>query len=108
MAIDCTMLVTIGLITSTQANATKKTFDGALWLLNYAASNPDAKIMYTASDMVLHIHSNGNYLSKPKARSPAGGHFFPSNLSLSPNKQPKTTRHQRAPFICYLASYAMS
>ena len=88
MAVDCTMLVALGSITSTQANATEKTFAEVLWLLNYAASNPDAEIMYTASDMILHIHSDGSYLSEPKARSRAGGHFFLSDLSLSPNEQP--------------------
>jgi hypothetical protein len=40
MAVDCTMLVALGSITSTQANATEKTFAEVLWLLNYAASNP--------------------------------------------------------------------
>jgi hypothetical protein len=102
------MLVALGSITSTQANATKKTFAEVLWLLNYAASNPDAKIMYTASNMVLHIHSNNSYLSEPKARSRAGGHFFLSDLSLSPNKQWTNTRHQTAPFTRYLASYTTS
>ena len=29
--------------------------------------------------MVLAIHSNVSYLSEPKARSRAGGHFFMSN-----------------------------
>jgi hypothetical protein len=97
MAVDCTMLVALGSITSTQANATEKTFAEVLWLLNYAASNPDAEIMYTASDMILHIHSDGSYLSEPKARSRAGGHFFLSDLSLSPNEQPTNTPTPNGP-----------
>jgi hypothetical protein len=97
MAADCTMLAALGSITSTQANATEKTFAKVLWLLNYAASNPYAEIMYTASDMVLHIHSNGSYLSEPKAGSCAGGHFFLSNLSLSPNEQPTNTPTPNGP-----------
>jgi hypothetical protein len=109
MAIDCTMLVALGLITSTQANATKKTFDEVLWLLNYAASNPDAEIMYSASDMVIHIHSDGSYLSEPKAHSRAGGHFFLSDRCPSlPKSNRPLPQHQTAPFIRYLASYAMS
>ena len=44
------------------------------------ASNPDAKIRYYASDMVLNDHSNVSYLMPPKARSRAGGHFFLGSL----------------------------
>jgi hypothetical protein len=97
MAVDCTMLVARGPITATQANATEKTFGEVLWLLNYAASNPDAEIMYTASNMVLHIHSNGSYLSSSLAICPA----LPTN-----NRQPP--QHQTAPFICSLESSATS
>ena len=53
--------------------------------------------MYSASNMVLHIHSDGSYLSEPKARSRAGGHFFLSDLSRSPNKQPTTTPTPNGP-----------
>ena len=34
--------------------------------------------------MKLAVHSNASYLSKPKARSRAGGHFFLSNDSTIP------------------------
>jgi hypothetical protein len=40
--------------------------------------------MYHPSDMVLARHSNASYLSKSKARSPAGGHFFMSNNTAKP------------------------
>jgi hypothetical protein len=53
--------------------------------------------MYTASNMILHIHSNGSYLSKPKARSRADGHFYLSDLSLSPNEQPTNTPTPNGP-----------
>jgi hypothetical protein len=99
MAVDATMLVALGSIASTQANATEKTYDEVLWLLNYASSNPDATILYTASDMVLHVHSDGSYLSEPKARSRAGGHFFLSDLSLSPTKEPTTIPTPNGPIF---------
>jgi hypothetical protein len=91
MAIDSTMLVSLGSIATTQANATQKTMDEATWLLDYAASNPDAIIKYHASGMILHIHSDGSYLSEPKARSRAAGHYFLSDLSLDPSKPPTVT-----------------
>ncbi len=40
------------------------------------ASQDEAVLTYKASDMVLAIHSNASYLSKPKAHSCAGGHMF--------------------------------
>jgi hypothetical protein len=46
----------------------------------------DALLSYHASDMVLAVHSAASYLSKPKARSQAGGHFFlSSNTTVPPN-----------------------
>ena len=48
--------------------------------LDYMATNPEAKIRYYASDMVLNVHSNASYLTAPKARRRAGGHFFLSSI----------------------------
>jgi hypothetical protein len=45
-------------------------------LLNYAATHPEATILYRASDMILKIHSDASYLSVSKARSRAGGWFY--------------------------------
>ena len=55
-------------------------------LLNYIATHPLVVIKYTASPMILHIHSDASYLSEKRARSRAGGHFFLSNhASTFPN-----------------------
>ncbi len=55
-----------------------------LQFLDYASTHPDAIVMYHASDMVLMGHSNALYLSKSKARSRVGGHFFMSNNTTKP------------------------
>ena len=65
-----------------------KQYDECLWILNHAASNHDATIKYMKSDMVLYIHSHVSYLSKPKARSCVGGHYFISSTSINPSKPP--------------------
>ena len=44
------------------------------------ASNPDAKIRYRASDMILNVHSDASYLTAPNAQSRAGGIFFLGSL----------------------------
>lgn len=82
-AIDNTMLVALGSIASAQSNGTEATAKAAHKLLNYAATHPDATILFKASDMILHIHSDASYLSEPKARSRAGGFFY-----LSDNMDP--------------------
>jgi hypothetical protein len=77
-AVDSTMLTALSSIASTQAKPTQETMENIKLFLDYAASNQDAIITYNASDMILAVHSNASYLSKPKGRSCAGGHFFMS------------------------------
>ena len=91
IAVNPTMLTALCSITAQQAKGTEKTYVDTLWLLNYAATHPNATIRYTASDMILHIHSDTIYLSKPRSRSRAGGHYF---LGY---KRPKATHHPSAP-----------
>ena len=52
--------------------------------MDYIATQEDALITYTSSDMKLEFHSDVSYLSKPKARSRAGWHFFLSNETTIP------------------------
>jgi len=70
------MLVALGTLASQQAKGTEATMDALVHLLNYAATHPEAKIRYHASDMVLHIVSDASYLSASEARSRLGGYFF--------------------------------
>ena len=75
-AVDSTVLVALSLIASAQATPTELTLSLTKQLLDYVATHPDAILTYEKSDMVLAVHSDASYLSKPKARSRAGGHFF--------------------------------
>jgi hypothetical protein len=52
--------------------------------LDYAATHQDAVLTYKRSDMVLVVHSDALYLSKPKVQSQAGGHFFLSSDTEDP------------------------
>ena len=84
MAVDSTLLIALGDLSSTQNQATEETMSKLIWLLKYVVSNPDTTVTYTASDMCLHVHSDASYLSAPKARSRAGAHYF---LSTHPNNK---------------------
>ena len=78
-AVDPTMLVALSAIAASQSAPTEDTMEKTLFFLDYAASHPDAILTYVASDMILSIHSDASYLTEPKARSRAGGHWFMSS-----------------------------
>jgi hypothetical protein len=84
-AIDPAMLHALNALAAAQSNGTQATAEALIHLLNYSTTHPDAKILYHASDMLLHIHSNASYLTEAEAHSRAGGHHF---LSDNPNNQP--------------------
>ena len=73
--VDGTMLTALSAIASDQAAPTETTMKKTKLFLDYAASHPDTVSTYRASNMVLALHSDASYLSEPKARSRAGGHF---------------------------------
>ena len=75
-AVDPTMLVALSAIAADQADPTERTLEKTLYLLDYVATHPDAIITYKKSNMILAIHSDASYLTEPKARSRAGGHFY--------------------------------
>ena len=64
------------MIATTTITGTTATLDAVNYLLNYAACNLNAEICYSASDMILNIHSDAAYLIAPEARSRAGGLHF--------------------------------
>ena len=75
-AVNSTMLTALIAIASEQAEPTENTMKNCNQFLDYAASQEEAILTYTKSDMVLAIHSDASYLSESKAGSRAGGHWF--------------------------------
>ena len=84
MAVDPTMITSLGSISAQQANPTKQTMQKIKQILAYAASHPDAVLAYQANEMVLAGHSDASYLSKTNSRIRAGGHFFMSENTAFP------------------------
>jgi hypothetical protein len=78
------MLTALSSLASEQCAPTENTMVKCKLFLDYAASQEDAVITYRKSDMVLAINSDASYLSEPKARSRAGGHFFMSEDNTDP------------------------
>jgi hypothetical protein len=71
-----TILIPLNDIATEKTKATEKTYAATNQLLDYLAIHPNATIIYHASDMILHIHSDASYLSVSHARSRLGGLFF--------------------------------
>ena len=85
-AVDSTLLCPISAIASQASKPTADTMHQTLQLLDYLATQEEAVLSYHASDMILAVHSDASYLSEPKARSRAGGHFFlSSDTTIPPN-----------------------
>lgn len=77
-AIDCTMLPALGTLATQQATPTMATLTAITQLLNYCATNPEATLRYTASDMVLHVESDASYLfGMPGCSQPCCRHSLP-------------------------------
>lgn len=78
-ACDPTMLHQLSTLAAQQGHGTEKTAKALKIFLDYCATNPDAKLHYIATDMLLKIISDAAFLTEPKARSRVGGHHFLGN-----------------------------
>jgi hypothetical protein len=67
-AVHSTMLTTLSSIASMQSAPPAQTMADTKLFLDYAATHQDAIVTYQASDMILVVHSDASYLSKPNAR----------------------------------------
>ncbi len=68
-AFDSTLLCPISATASQSSKPTEDSMRHTQQLLDYLATQEDAVFTYRASDMILAVHSNASYLSKPKAQS---------------------------------------
>jgi hypothetical protein len=73
------MLYALNDLAAQTTKGTEKTMQALTHFLNYCASHPDAEIIFRASDMVLHNHSDAAYLVASEARSRAGGFTYMGN-----------------------------
>jgi hypothetical protein len=84
-AIDNTMQTAISSIATSVSTNTWADISFCInHFLDYAATHPNAKIRYTASQMHLWLHSDASYLNESKARSHNGGFCFLSNKPKLP------------------------
>jgi hypothetical protein len=99
-AIDNTMLTAINEISGVQNKATQKTLRATNKLLDYAATYPNTKIRFYASDMVLYAESDAAYLVQPNAKSRASGFFYLSAKIPPDNPLPKPPMNGPILIVC--------
>ena len=73
------MLHALNDIASSKNKGTQTTWKAVKYFLNYAARNPNAEIIFRASDMLYKIDSDAAYLVYPQAQSRAGGYHYLGN-----------------------------
>jgi hypothetical protein len=103
-AVDSTMRVALGTISSAQTKGTEETARAVTYLLNYCASHPEATVRFSASKMILNVHSDASYLTEAEARSRAGGHYFMSDTVQTTPKQHNGAVHT----VCGILRHVMS
>jgi hypothetical protein len=83
-------MATIDTLASQQSQGTHATLLALTQLLNYAATHPRClvSVLFTASDMSLHISSYASHFSAPKACSRTPGYHFLSSSPVDPTKPP--------------------
>ena len=72
-AVDGTMLTAVNHIASEMAAPTQQTDAMEQRLLAYSLEYPNNELVFTASDMILHMQTDASYLSRSSARSVVGG-----------------------------------
>ena len=99
-AVNNKLLVSLSVIGSQQASATKETNKTINQLLDYCATYPDDGILYRASNMILAGHSDAGFNNETKARSRSGAHIFLSeNESIPRWNVPVITIEQMMKYV---------
>ena len=96
-AVESTLLCPISVIYSQSATPTKDTMQKTQQIMDYIATQEEAVLTFVASDMKFAAHSDASYLSKPKAHSRTGGHFFLSSNSIIPQNNWSVLNTYRLP-----------
>jgi hypothetical protein len=78
------MLYALDDLATQTTKGTEKTMGVLTHFLNYCATHPDAELIFRASNMVLHNHSDAAFLVASEARSRAGGFTYMGNHKGQP------------------------
>ena len=84
--VNSTLLCTVIALAAWLSTLTKDTLSHAFPFLDYVTTQEEDVLTFNSSNMIMVIHSNAIYCSKPKAWSRADLHFFlSSDITIPPN-----------------------
>lgn len=75
-AVDPTMLPALSSLATAQTQGTQATLLTLQQFMEYCATQSDATLVYSLSNMIVHVHSNDLNCSEPQSRSRSVGHFY--------------------------------
>ena len=78
-AADCTILHALNDLVTRVKDETQKTVKAINHFHDYCATHPKESVLYRASNMILHNHSDAAYLVATGARSRAAGYTYLGN-----------------------------
>ena len=78
-AVDCTMLHTSNNLATRVKDDAQQTVEALNHFLVYCATHPEAVVLYPASNMILHNHSDAACLGATGARSRSAGYTYLGN-----------------------------
>jgi hypothetical protein len=94
-------------LSSEQARSTSDTMTRLDRLLGYAAAHPNGRKVFHASAMILRSFSDASFLSRPRAGSVAGSHYFLGDHSDdAPLNHPISSHCTRIPVVCAFVAEA--
>jgi hypothetical protein len=82
-SVDPTLAIALIILAAGLSTTTSTTMPGVNPLLDYCSIHPEDNIRYFSSDTQLKIQSDASSLSKPKAKSRIGWHFYLGNKNNS-------------------------
>ena len=110
-SVDARVLTATCALAAEQASPTLSTMTRLDRLLGFVSAHPNGRKVYRASDMILCVHSDASYLSRPRAGSVAGStHYMGSSamtfLADGPINHPISTHSTRIPVVCSFVAEA--
>ena len=104
-AVESTLLCPISAIASQAAKPTKDTMKQTLQLLDYIATQEEAVLTYSTSDMKLVVHSDASYLSEPQSIQQGRRALLPLQRSHNTSQQWRCAQHCTHHQTCHDVSH---
>ena len=104
-AVDPKILHALSNIASQQSELTETTLKNTHLFLDYMVWHPEATIRFYRSDMIINVHSDVSYLTAPKSRSRASGHYF---LGAIPNNNQPIQLNGAIHSLCAILKFVAS